>query len=311
MPDSDYYKTLGVSRNASADEIRKAYRKLSRENHPDVKKDDPAAAELFKQVQNAYEVLSDPEKREQYDRYGAAFQQAGRRHPGGGPGGGTYTWSSGGGQEVPFDLNDLFGRSFDFEDALGGGRRGRGRPPQRGQDVEASVRIAFETAAVGGSVDIQLEMQSGTQTLSVKIPPGVDTGSVIRLSGQGHPGRFQGPPGDLLLTVQVEPHRYFRRDGSDLLVDVPITPSEAVLGAKVEVPTLTEGLVMVTVPPGTSSGMKLRLRGKGVINPQTRQPGDQYAVMKIVVPRPASEAVQELYRQLAPLDSDPRTGLWQ
>jgi curved DNA-binding protein len=313
MADPDYYKTLGVAKNASADEIRKAYRKLARENHPDVKKDDPAAAELFKQVQDAYAVLNDPEKRELYDRYGAAFQQAGRRPGGASPGGngGSYTWTSEGGPGAGFDFNDLFGGAFDFQEAMGGGRRGRGRPPARGSDAEATVRIPFETAARGGSVDIQLDTGSGPQTLSVKIPAGVDTGSVIRLAGQGHPGRFQGPAGDLLLTVNVDPHRYFRREGANLLVDVPITPSEAVLGGKIEVPTLSEGTVMLTVPPGTSSGMKLRLRGKGVIDPQTKQPGDQFVVIKIVVPKEASEKLQELYRQVAALEPAPRSGLWQ
>ncbi|OYW22831.1 MAG: molecular chaperone DnaJ [Planctomycetales bacterium 12-60-4] len=313
MADSDFYKTLGVARNASADEIRKAYRKLARENHPDAKKDDPAAAELFKQVQEAYAVLSDPEKREQYDRYGAAFHQAGRTPGGkGGPGGQTYSWSSSGAPGGGFDFNDLFGRSFDFEEVLGGGRRGRGgaRPPARGTDLEAEVRVSFETAATGGSVDIQLEAGGTSQTLAVKIPAGVDTGSVIRLAGQGQPGRFNGSAGDLLLTVQVEPHRYFRREGANLLVDVPITPSEAVLGAKVEVPTLTEGAVVLTIPPGTSSGMKLRLRGKGIVDPQSKQPGDQFVVVKIVVPRDADDETKTLYRQIAEKEASPRTGLW-
>ncbi len=310
MADSDYYKTLGVARNASADEIRKAYRKLARENHPDVKKDDPAAAELFKQVQEAYSVLSDPEKREQYDRYGAAFHQAGRS-PGGKGGPGGQTWSASGGPGAGFDFNDLFGHSFEFEDVLGGGRRGRGaRPPARGTDLEAEVRVSFETAARGGSVDIQLEAGGASQTLTVKVPPGVGSGSVIRLAGQGQPGRFQGPPGDLLLTVQVDPHRYFRREGVNLLVDVPITPSEAVLGAKVEVPTLSDGTIVLTIPPGTSSGVKLRLRGKGILDPQTRQPGDQFVVVKISVPRDADEEMKNFYRQLAEKDTSPRTGLW-
>lgn len=310
MADPDYYKTLGVAKNASADEIRKAYRKLARDNHPDVKKDDPAAAELFKQVQEAYSVLSDPEKREQYDRYGAAFHQAGRT-PGGKGGPGGQTWSASGGPGAGFDFNDLFGRSFDFEEVLGGGRRSRGaRPPARGTDLEAEVRISFDTAARGGSVDIQLEAGGTSQTLAVKIPPGVDSGSVIRLAGQGQPGRFQGPPGDLLLTVQVDPHRYFRREGVNLLVDVPITPSEAVLGAKVEVPTLSDGTVVLTIPPGTSSGVKLRLRGKGILDPQTKQPGDQFVVVKIVVPRDADAELQNLYRKLAEKDASPRTGLW-
>ena len=310
MAETDYYKTLGVNRDASADEIRKAYRKLAKENHPDVKKDDPAAAERFKQVQEAYEVLSDTEKREQYDRYGAAFPQGSRgpRGPQPGAGGAGQTWSTGAGG---FDINDLFGRSFDFEEVLGGGAAGgRGRRAARGRDLEAGVSINFETAARGGNVDIQLDVDGRSQTLGVKVPAGVDTGSVIRLAGQGQPGRNGGPAGDLLLTVQVEPHRYFRRDGSNLLLDLPITPSEAVLGAKVDVPTLSEGSVVLTIPPGTSSGMKLRLRGKGITDPQTHQPGDQFVVVKVVVSREASAELQDLYRKVAALETSPRSGNW-
>lgn len=314
MAQSDFYQTLGVSRSASADDIRKAYKKLARENHPDAKKDDPSAAERFKAVQEAYDVLGDAEKRQQYDRFGTTFPKGGPPPgAGGGPGGRSYTWSpSGSGGTGGFDFGDLFGSGgVDLEELLGGGRRSRGGPrPARGQDVEASVKVAFETAVLGGSVDIQVEHGHQQDQLSVKIPAGVDTGSVIRLAGQGQPGRFSGPPGDLLLTIEVQPHRYFRREGANLLIDAPITPSEAVLGAKVDIPTLSEGSVVVTIPPGTSSGTKLRLRGKGAIDPQTKQPGDQYVVVKIVVPRESAEALKDLYRQIAPLETAPRAGLW-
>lgn len=310
MAEPDFYKVLGVSKSASADEIRKAYRKLARENHPDVKKDDAQAAERFKQIQEAYAILGDAKKREQYDRFGtAAFQGA---RPGPGAGGQTYTWSTGGGG-APFDINDLFGGGFDFQDLLGG--RGRGaargkRPAPRGEDLEAAVRVPFEVAARGGAVDVRFDRDGRTETLSVKVPAGVNEGSVIRLAGQGATSEFGGGPGDLLLRVDIEPHRYFRREGNDLLLDVPITPSEAVLGAKVDVPTLSEGAVVVTIPPGTSSGMKLRLRGKGVIDPQTKHPGDQYVVVKIVVPRDPPATLKDLYRQVAAHESPPRSGLW-
>lgn len=317
MADLDYYKVLGVSRNASADEIRKAYRKLARENHPDKKPNDPAAAETFKQVQEAYAVLGDAEKREQYDRYGAAFHEAGRGRAGAGPQW-TYTWGGpgGGAGAGPIDLNDLFGRSFDFEDLLGGAaqaaggtRRGRARA-QKGQDVRATIRVPFEVAANGGTVDVELQHGGQPERLSVKIPAGVDNGSVIRLAGQGEPGANGAPAGDLLLTVEVQPHPLFRREGGNLLIDVPVTPSEAALGAKVEVPTLSEGKVVVTIPPGTSSGMKLRLRGKGVADPQTKQPGDQYVVVKIVVPRQPGDRAKRLYQELADESPSPRQGLW-
>jgi curved DNA-binding protein len=316
MAEADYYQVLGVNRSATPDEIRKAYRKLARENHPDVKKDDPQAAERFKQVQEAYDVLGDAEKRVQYDRFGANFQHAGRRPGGaGGPGGQAYTWSSGSGQAPPFDLEGMFGGEggIDLEGLFGGrggGRRGRAPRASKGGDLEATVQVSFEIAARGGSVDIHLEQNGKEETLGVKIPPGVDTGSVIRLAGQGGPGRNGGPAGDLLLNLQVQPHPYFRRDGANLLVDVPISPSEAVIGAKVDVPTLSDGTVVLTVPPGTSSGTKLRLRGQGAVDPQTKQRGDQYVVVKIVVPKESSDAVKALYRQLAETESSPRTGLW-
>jgi DnaJ-class molecular chaperone len=317
MPELDYYKVLGVSRDATADDIRKAYKKLARENHPDMKPNDKAAAEKFKQVQAAYDVLGDADKRSQYDRYGAAFQQAGR-----GPAGGrTYTWNAGpGGAGGPVDLDDLFGGGqVDLGDLFGGMFGGRGPGPgtqrrpraRRGQDIEAEINVPFQLAAEGGSYDLQLERGGQPERIAVKVPPGVNDGSVIRLAGQGQPGFDGGPGGDLLLTIQVAPHPYFRREGRDLFIDVPITPSEAALGAKIDVPTLSEGRVTVTVPPGTSSGTKLRLRGKGVADPKSKQRGDQFVVVKISVPKKHNEEARELYRKLADAAPfDPREGLW-
>lgn len=308
MADSDYYQTLGVSRQASADEIKKAYRKLARENHPDLKPDDPAAAERFKQVQDAYDVLGDAEKRKQFDQFGTTFPPGGGP---GGPGGGfRYQWNTG--SEVPFDINDLFGGGGGggFEDLFGGrGGRSAGRP-RRGRDVQAEVRVPFLTAALGGSVDVRVSTNGRIETLGVKIPAGVDDGSVIRLAGQGEPSPRGGSAGDLLLTINVDSHTYFRRDGSDILLDVPVTPSEAILGAKVEVPTIEGEKVVVTIPPGTSSGMKLRLRGKGLMNKSTGSPGDQYVAVKIVVPRDPSDALKSIYQQAAKLEANPRTGMW-
>lgn len=305
MAEPEFYQVLGVSRSASADEIKKAYRKLARQNHPDLKPDDPAAAERFKQVQEAYSTLGDEQKRKQYDQFGTTF-------PGGGPGAGgggpfRYTWNTGGG-EVPFDINDLFGGGG-FEDVFSG-RAGGPRATRRGRDQQADVRVPFLTAALGGSVDVRLSSGGRTETLGVKIPAGVDDGSVIRLAGQGDPSQSGGPAGDLLLTVHVEPHAYYRRDDDDILVDVPVTPSEAVLGAKVEVPTLSEGKVVVTIPPGTSTGMKLRLRGKGLVDKRSGATGDMFVVVKIVVPRDPVEEIKSLYQQLAKHDVNPRSGLW-
>ncbi len=310
MAESDYYQTLGVSRQASADEIKKAYRKLARENHPDAKPGDAAAAERFKQVQAAYEVLSDDTKRKQYDQFGTTFPQGAGP---GGPGGG-YNWSNTGGGpggQMPFDLNDLFGGAEGLEGLFGGARGGRtSRVPRRGRDVQAEVRVPFVTAAVGGSVDVRVSTDGRIETLSVKIPAGVDDGSVIRLAGQGELSSRGGAAGDLLLTIHIDPHPYFRRDHADILLDVPVTPSEAVLGAKVEVPTLDGEKVVVTIPPGTSSGMKLRLRGKGIANKAGGTSGDQYVVVKIVVPRDPPDGLKTLYEQAAKLETNPRAGMW-
>lgn len=313
----DYYKTLGVSKTASADEIRKAYRKLARVNHPDANPNDPKAAERFKQIQESYDVLNDAEKRKMYDQFGPGFQNMGPGGPGGpgpGPGGfGGFHQGSG-----PVDLGELFGRGgIDLGDFFGGGgmggaggaRRGK-RGTVRGEDIRAQVHVPFETAIRGGSVDIRVDRGGNVETLGIKIPAGVNEGQVIRLGGQGEPGTRGGPAGDLLLSINIEAHPYFRREGSNLLLDVPVSPSEAVLGAKVEVPTLGEGTVVVKVPPGTSSGTKLRLRGKGVTDPQTKQAGDQFVVVKIVLPKNISEKDQELYKQLAANEGSVRNGLW-
>ncbi len=315
MPETDYYKTLGVSRGASADEIRKAYKKLARQYHPDVKPNDKAAAEKFKQVQEAHSVLSDPETRDQYDRYGAAFQGAGRRS-----GGQPYPWSTGPGGSGPIDLKNIFGGDFDLGDLFGGFGRGGGgfggaaqqaTQPVKGQDIKTEIVVPFQVAAEGGHHEVQLRRGAKTERLDVTIPPGVDNGSVIRLSGQGQPGPSDGPAGDLLLTIKVAPHPYFRRESGNLLLDLPVTATEAALGEKIEVPTLTEGNVVVTIPPGTSSGTKLRLRGKGVRDPKTRRRGDQLAVVKIVVPKQLSDRAKRLYRELdEAVPQSPRAGLW-
>ena len=314
----DYYKILGVAKTATADEIRKAYRKLARVNHPDAKPNDAKAAEKFKQIQEAYDVLNDETKRKQYDQFGPDFARMGQQGPfgPGGPGGpGGF-----GGGTGPIDLSDLFGNGgIDlgdfFNGGIGGGaasssgRRGK-RAAARGEDTRATVKVDFETAVNGGSVDVRIDRGGTVETLGVKVPAGVNEGQVIRLAGQGSPGSRGGPPGDLLLRIEILPHPYFRREGSNLLLDVPISPPEAALGTKVDVPTLSEGRVVVKIPPGTSSGMKLRLRGKGVLDPQTKQVGDQFVVIKIVLPKTISDRDKALYQQLAEEESSVREGLW-
>jgi curved DNA-binding protein len=292
MP-ADFYDVLGVSRNASNDEIRKSYRKLSRENHPDVKPDDAAAAKKFQEVQDAYAVLNDSSKRGKYDQFGhRAFQGGG----GGGRGGG------------PVDINDLFGG--DLGSLFGGGFGGQ-RRAQKGQDASTSIQIAFNTAAEGGSYDLSISIGHQPQRLNVQIPSGVEHGKTIRLPGQGHPGNGGGPAGDLLVTVHVAAHPYFRREGSSLLVDVPISIFEATLGAKIDVPTLNEGLLTISVPPGASSGTKMRLREKGILDARTGKKGDLFIVLKIVAPKDLDEEATAMMEELADhLDEAPRDGLW-
>lgn len=309
MAEHDYYETLGVARTATQDEIRKAYKKLAKEYHPDNRKDDPSAEQKFKEIQEANSVLSDPEKRAQYDRFGSAFQNAGASGP-------QFHWNtSGPGGAV--DLEDILGGGFDLGSLFGGmgGGRSRGQSrnrPQAGQDVEMEIEIPFHVAVEGGQHSLPLRRPNGTvDRLNVKIPAGVETGGKIRLSGQGQPGINGGPPGNLRVTVKVAPHPYFRREGNNILLDVPITPPEAVLGTKVEVPTIKEGNVTLTIPPGTSSGAKLRLSGLGAPDPKTKKRGDQFIVVKIVVPKAIDEETRELYEELAQtFPFSPRENLW-
>ena len=292
----DFYKVLGVARGASKDEIRKAYRKLSRENHPDARPDDKGAAEKFQQVQDAWDVLSDDEKRAKYDQFGhAAFDRSsGPFH-----------------QSGPIDLGDLFGSGggFDFGDLFGGGRRAK--RPQKGQDVTATIEVSFTTAAEGGNHELTLNTSAGLKRLDVRIPAGISSGQTVRLKGQGHDGLNGGPPGDVRVTVKVAPHPWFRREGNILLVDVPITMTEVALGAKVDVPTLSEGMISLTIPPGSSSGAKLRVRGKGCPDRSSGQRGDQIVVLKIAVPKELDEHSRKLLEEFAErVEGNPRDGLW-
>ena len=300
MAKRDFYDVLGVPRGATADQIKKAYRQLARKYHPDTAGADPAAAESFKEVQEAYESLSDPQKRQDYDRFGHAAS-----HMGGGPGPGgpgrTYTWRSGGGGAGGFDFSEIFGGGGGrIEDLFGGavGGRGRRQAARRGADIEHSVRVSFAEAVSGTTREVVLTMPQadGSQRrerLSVKLPAGVDNGSKIRLRGKGQPGQG-GPNGDLIIVITVEAHKYFRRDGDDVLLDVPISIGEAALGAKVDVPTLDDGTTTVTIPPGSSSGQKLRLKGKGVKSRKIGKTGDMLLVLKVMVPKKLDAKSREL-----------------
>ncbi|MEZ6056010.1 MAG: DnaJ C-terminal domain-containing protein [Planctomycetaceae bacterium] len=301
----DYYQVLGLSRTATQDEIRKAYKKLAKENHPDAKPGDAAASARFKEASEAYDVLGDAEKRKQYDQFGSQWKHA--------QGGGR-------GQQFDFDLNDILGKGgggVDLGDLFGGafgggGGRRRSAPPRtsRGRDITAEITIPFHMSAVGGSYDVHVDRGESTETLAVKIPAGVKPKGTIRLAGQGQPGSG-GPAGDLLITVHVAPHPYFRREGDHLLVDVPVTIIEATLGGPVDIPTLDEGEVTLTIPPGTASGARLRLRGKGFPVLRSSEKGDQFAIIKIVPPKELSDDARRLLTELSEvLDQEPRRGLW-
>ncbi|MCP4805700.1 MAG: J domain-containing protein [Proteobacteria bacterium] len=269
---SDLYRDLGVSKTASQPEIKKAYRKLARELHPDAKPDDAEAEERFKRVSQAYETLGDEEKRKLYDEFGEASTRPGFNHEaararqawGRGMGGGFGGMPGMGGG---VDLSDLFG-----------GGRGFGGP-RKGRDIHAEITTDFRSAALGGERD--LTFQDGRR-ITVRIPAGVETGNTLRMRGQGGPGREGGPAGDLRVTIVVAPHPVFRREGLDLHVDVPITVGEAVFGGKIQVPTL-DGKLKVTVPERTQSQKKLRLKGKGV-HRKGKPPGNLYAHLFIHIP---------------------------
>lgn len=315
MPSSpDYYDILGVQRTASADEIRSAYRKLARELHPDVNKA-PDAAKKFSRVQEAYEVLSDATKRQNYDRFGVADPGMGGGPSSGSGGGrrGTYTWTNVAGRPGPspgefsdFDAGSIFeeifgGRSTGDQGPFGSpggfGARAKARSkPTKGVDINQALKVSFLEAARGGTRHVRVVRGGSGQTIEVTIPMGVADGTKMRVRGAGAPSASGGPPGDLILMVEIEPHEQFRREGLDVLVDLPLTIVEATLGATVQVPTI-QGTAEVTVPPGTSSGARLRLRGQG-IHTHEKGHGDLYAIVKIMAPRELSEQDRTMLRDL-------------
>jgi curved DNA-binding protein len=293
----DYYEVLGVPRGAGDEEIRSAYRKLAREYHPDVNKE-PGAEDRFKEVSEAYEVLRDPEKREKYERLGANWKAGEDVSGASGFGGG-----SGSGGARGFGDGDGFS---DFFESFFGGRRG-GSPgfegfSMRGGDQEAPLEVTLEEAARGGKRRISL---ADGRDFEVRIPPGVLDGQKIRLAGQGGEGASGGPAGDLYLRVRIKRHPHFRREGDDLVVEIPVAPWEAALGATVPVPTL-DGSAKVKVPAGSSSSRRLRLKGEGMPGPGGRK-GDLYASVRIVVPKKLEKRERELFEELAAVSRfDPR-----
>lgn len=322
----DYYKILGVSKNASKEDIKKAYRSLARKYHPDLNPDDKMAEEKFKELQEAHEVLSDEEKRKTYDMFGSAeFRPGGQTtwRRAGDPGGSSYqyTYSS---KDFPgFEdiFKDIFGFRGDPRARRGAGRGAGGtfrdiftyasrEKPTKGKDLEYQIEIDFNTAIKGGVRDISISRQKLnnviTEKLSVKIPPGVATGSKIRVQGKGESGG-RGDKGDLYLRIKVKPHPIFKRKQDDIYLELPITYYEAALGKQVDVPTI-DGTAKVSIPSGVQNGTKLRLKGKGVQNVKTKARGNQYVEIKIVMPDNIKESDKELFEKLAESNPyDPRT----
>jgi molecular chaperone DnaJ len=371
MATKDYYAVLGVSPSASQDEIKKHYRKLAKKNHPDANRSDPKAAERFKEISEAYNVLGDAEKRKQYDdmrRYGAftGFGGAGsQRRPGGPPPGGAPPGSAGGFRFEDFDvggiggLGDLFGSMFG---GTAGRQSTRQRGPERGQTIETTLEIPFRVAALGGKVPVDLEVREecstchgnggapgatfrtcsecgGRGTISfgqggfavtrpcpvclgrgqvpsvpcptcngageisakrkivITVPNGVDTGTKIRLKDQGGKGAKGGPPGDLMITFQVQPDRFFRREGLDVIATVPLNIAQATLGSKISVKTLDDRKVTIRIPHGTPSGKRFRVRGQGIAKGEKR--GDLIVEVTVTVPEKLSEEQERMMKEFA------------
>lgn len=335
MP-TDFYKTLGVNKTATKEEISKAYREMARKYHPDLHPDDKAARQKFQDVQEAFDTLNDPEKRKLYDQFGADYDRAGG---GAGPGGGGYrgawpgggpTGGQGGGWQQEFrfeDLGDMFrkqgggqqpggGGGFDpsdiFGNLFGGGAgaasagRSRRRPPAtKGADILYEITVTFQESILGGERDVTIkDGAGGVKKITAKIPAGIEDGKKIRLRGLGETSGTGGQAGDLVLKVLVTPHKFFTRQGNNLLLRLPVRLSEAVLGAKVTVPT-PKTAVEVTIPPGTSSGKKLRVKGMGV--PGKTAAGDLLVEIMIQLPPRMTDAQRDAIRGM---DSpDPRAGI--
>jgi len=358
--EKDYYRILGVERKASAAEIKRAYRKLARKFHPDLNPGDKTAEAKFKEIQEAYSVLSDAKKKSQYDQFGFVGDQPPS-------GAGQRTYSSG---FEGFDFSDTGPSSFAdfFENLFGRGARAAQAGPARGEDLRYTMRIGFEESVNGFQTRIQLtrlvscpacqgsghvhssgkgrcltcggsgraHLQRGsmkfattcpacrgtgavpgedcrdcggqgirqkTEHINVKIPAGVEAGSRVRVPGKGNAGQNGGPPGDLFISIEVSPHPYFRRDGANIQLKVPITVPEAVLGAQIEVPTL-RGRTTIKIPPGTKSGQKFRLKEMGAPVPGGRTRGDEYVEVAIVPPAARDQRIKDLMKELAKLSTE-------
>jgi curved DNA-binding protein len=307
MQYKDYYKIMGLERNATTDDIKRSYRKLARKYHPDVSKE-ANAEERFKEVGEAYEVLKDPQKRASYDQLGSNWQNGQDfrpppdwQHFGGGGGQGH---SEGGFGGFGGSASDFFESLFGGGGFGGGGRRQRREYSAPGEDYQGKVKVSLQDAFSGASREIQLPIQTMgadgrpqmvTRKLKVKIPAGVKSGQQIRLTGQGAPGTGAGKQGDLYLEIEIEKNALYDQVGNDIYLTLPVAPWEAALGAKISVPTLA-GKVDLKIPAGSQGGQKMRLKGRGMPG---LTPGDQYVILKIIIPQPTTDKAKVLYEQMA------------
>lgn len=301
MAAKNYYDILGVKKDASDDEIKKAYRGLAKKFHPDLHPGNKAMEAKFKEINEAYAVLGDPKKRADYDLAGTVnFEQGQGWPPGaGGPGGARYDeYESGAG-----GFEDIFGDIF--------GSRHRRRGAQRGEDLEYNVELDFMQAVRGTEFRINVARRDSSELITVRVPPGVNVGSRVRAAGKGDTGWEGGPNGDLYLIIKnIRQHQYFRREGNDIYLELPVTIKEAVLGVEIKCP-IVDGFTTIKIPPGTHSGQKLRIKGKGVAGLHEQERGNQYVVVSITVPKKVDEDSKRLIERFDELNpQNPRKGLW-
>jgi DnaJ-class molecular chaperone len=297
----DYYAILGVPRTATDKEIRAAFRKLARKHHPDVNQGDKSAEDRFKEINEANEVLGDPEKRKKYDELGPRWQEYEQWERAGRPGPNPFTGGDQFGYRTvsPDELEGMFGSRAPFSDFFqqffggepdpGGPSRGRRRVARRGQDVEGDAEISLEEAYTGSTLTVDMSSGEGPRRVEVKIPAGIHEGARVRATGQGSPGRGGGPRGDLFIRVHIRPHRVFTRTGSDLAVRVPTPLATAIAGGTVQVPTLRGTTAQLSIPPGTQNGARLRLRGLGMPHLHGDGAGDLLATVDVRLPQPPPE----------------------
>ncbi len=319
----DYYKVLGVSKNASQDEIKKVYRKLARKYHPDANPDNPGAEEKFKEIGEAYEVLKDPEKRKKYDQLGSNWKQyANAGWPGGGSRG-AYTRDFNG---TGFSFEDLgggfsdffemfFGRSSkgsgfsNFGSQFGGQKQKARSQAMKGQNLQSSMTITLREAYFGTRRSLRLQKGGSTRTVNVKIPKGIKSGGKIRITGEGSPGQTGGPSGDLYLVINISKHPFFTRKGDNMHCEVPVTLKEAFYGGKIDIPTF-DGKVMAKLPPKTQGGKSLRLKGKGMPKLKGSGNGDLYAKIRMVIPQNLNKQQEKALEELEKgYGKNPRDGI--